>query len=725
MASARQPPPLHIFQDPVTPFDHAEMPQLPSALPSPSSPSPSAHGRRIHFDPPASAPIAPSPQKTFLQSSFSFQPLLGRRLNAVSLPRPSAPLFITDSPPKKPVVSTFDTSKTGRPQKALFTTFSSSFSADKENLRHAVHNADTAKFADRAPGPRPSLKRPLLEPAPIREAQPKRPKLEVPAVVSIPQPADMPTVEDDGNKPPYSYAMLIGMSILRAPNRRLTLAQIYKWICDNFAYYRTAETGWQNSIRHNLSLSRAFVKRERPKDDPGKGNYWAIEPGMEGQFLKDKNGRRSTTLSLTTPLPQPVTDAVQTPSVAHAPIADATHLRPIVPRGHVEPAAPDDAAAASEPSSDATIPASDAALVEDERTAGVRNQPGSAADMRSSPPPIGSSPPMARRRRARGPTPPPMSRFALGSSGPRKRKAGSMNDSGYYSSIDSSAVRPNASAVLLTSEANANLAAARPSCAEDEIARLRQTSYDHSPSKIRAIIKQPPSNPNSSSPLRHFDRSFLVAPTTPGPVFKLPALPPGSVSPNTNLRNHRNRIRELVGSPVRPLTAAQEEQLWSPAFKIPTESYPLEEDHSIDHADLLDIFRDDPLPDPAKPSPERRPSKRPRFDRASTTAGVLADITGNSNTFSLSTTPNFNIPYLHSPAPSSSPSKSPTKLAQSRFVRDELPHDDFLADDARVELDEVDILRGFERIGGGHVREDDAGGYGRRPGLGRSWTSRF
>lgn len=95
---------------------------------------------------------------------------------------------------------------------------------------------------------------------------------------------------DSNQKPPYSYATLIGMSILSNSKKKLTLSQIYQWISDTFKYYRRDEVGWQNSIRHNLSLNKAFVKGEKSKD--GKGHFWCIQPGCEEQFLKVKNSRK-------------------------------------------------------------------------------------------------------------------------------------------------------------------------------------------------------------------------------------------------------------------------------------------------------------------------------------------------------------------------------------------------------------------------------------------------
>ncbi|XP_039619557.1 forkhead box protein J2 isoform X1 [Polypterus senegalus] len=85
-------------------------------------------------------------------------------------------------------------------------------------------------------------------------------------------------VNNEGiSKPPHSYATLIGAAIASTPNGRMSLNDIYSWICEKYPYYRTAGSGWKNSIRHNLSLNKCFRKIPRPRDDPGKGSYWTID----------------------------------------------------------------------------------------------------------------------------------------------------------------------------------------------------------------------------------------------------------------------------------------------------------------------------------------------------------------------------------------------------------------------------------------------------------------
>ncbi|XP_022086564.1 forkhead box protein I1-like [Acanthaster planci] len=85
-------------------------------------------------------------------------------------------------------------------------------------------------------------------------------------------------------RPPYSYSALIAMSIQSAPDRKITLSGIYKYVAENFPFYKKSKAGWQNSIRHNLSLNDCFVKVARADSDPGKGHYWTLDPNCEKMF---------------------------------------------------------------------------------------------------------------------------------------------------------------------------------------------------------------------------------------------------------------------------------------------------------------------------------------------------------------------------------------------------------------------------------------------------------
>ncbi|SCV01490.1 LAMI_0G11826g1_1 [Lachancea mirantina] len=94
----------------------------------------------------------------------------------------------------------------------------------------------------------------------------------------------MRALQDRSKKPPFSYAMLIGFAILQSPESQLTLSQIYHWITSRFPFYRPSDAGWQNSIRHNLSLNEAFVKGGKSND--GKGHFWQVKAGCEAKFFK-------------------------------------------------------------------------------------------------------------------------------------------------------------------------------------------------------------------------------------------------------------------------------------------------------------------------------------------------------------------------------------------------------------------------------------------------------
>ncbi|KAG5449552.1 Forkhead box protein K1 [Clonorchis sinensis] len=79
-------------------------------------------------------------------------------------------------------------------------------------------------------------------------------------------------------KPPYSYAQLIIQAIASSPKQRLTLSGIYTYIGTKFPYYKLDEKGWQNSIRHNLSLNRYFIRVPRSGTERGKGAFWQLDP---------------------------------------------------------------------------------------------------------------------------------------------------------------------------------------------------------------------------------------------------------------------------------------------------------------------------------------------------------------------------------------------------------------------------------------------------------------
>ena len=765
--------PLQIYQDPVTAFDRAPMPTFESNIKktSPLRPLKNAGSRKnsVVLNPPqVGQSKQQSPLKSAQQNSSSplRAPFGSGRLNTVSMPPPMRPACggQTDSMEKKqPFMSKF------KPQKALFTTFTSNASTDKENFPQPQYyqapiapygeGLNRANFSLEGLYPRKSQqKRTLMEAAPIHESKPfKKTKLEeqqeadeVAEMKELPAPDSFPPLTDDGTKPPHSYAQLIGMSILRAPNRRLTLAQIYKWISDTYTFYSATDAGWQNSIRHNLSLNKAFIKQERPKDDPGKGNYWAILPGSEYQFIKEKQVRKpagtaeigSLLPANTPPFVQPEVPIFNPPVLPPAP-----ELPPSQPPQKQLTSAPEPSHLPDLPevSSDATIPASDAPPSDE---AEPQRETPSSPLIHSSPPTamMKSSPPVSRQPSKRHDTPPPVPRFPSSSrERSHKRKYASMDDSGYFSSLDSSAMRPHR---LLSDADRPRIKRGR---AEEEIARLRGSSYD-SPTKGRASFAPPSSSPLRIGRTAKTD-SQMLPPLTPIVKLKPPVRPPPSVSPNTNLRMHRDRVREMVGSPLRGMTVLEENQPWSPAFQL------VDDSHSSyifpDFHGDYDIFADSSfLTVPGNGSPEKRSAKRPRLDR-SRSVNILADMSHNSfgksltSTPLLKLTPSSNHIYNQSPLKGlglmESPSKllginSPSKIASPNFSLDafKLPHgegnDEFFGADEFLseEINEGwDIMQGFQKIGAGgnqnqnQSRTPKQGSGSGRPAVGRTFTSRF
>ncbi|SPQ17655.1 03e0a9b2-d3f9-48ca-96ae-3081f31c07e6 [Thermothielavioides terrestris] len=99
---------------------------------------------------------------------------------------------------------------------------------------------------------------------------------------------------DDSDKD-ESYAQLIYRAFMSHPRRAMTLQEIYQWFRENTDKGKDDSKGWQNSVRHNLSMNGAFTRRDRrpsnAKDgdaeggngngsgqDGKKSSEWYLEP---------------------------------------------------------------------------------------------------------------------------------------------------------------------------------------------------------------------------------------------------------------------------------------------------------------------------------------------------------------------------------------------------------------------------------------------------------------
>ncbi|KAL9107550.1 MAG: hypothetical protein Q9227_007550 [Pyrenula ochraceoflavens] len=660
-----------------------------------------------------SYPLSPLKAATFPSPQGPPQDL---NYYAISVPPPPAFPIYSESPVKKSTVQSISNQNHHFTQKPLFTTFHSipgDFSEKENSGNMHIPNETFAEFPDPSYGRKAPLKRSLLDAAPMNERPSKKVRIDE-TPLQLPEPHQMPVIEDDGEKPPYSYAQLIGMAILRAPQRRLTLAQIYSWISSTFSFYREQEGGWQNSIRHNLSLNKAFEKIPKPKEDPGKGNYWAIKEGMELQFLKERVLRNRATIT-SMAISAPTFKKESQPQVQEPATESSWVMMPSSETvSQPTPALP-------ELSSDATLPASDPALEEvidgeEERSSEPDPTDSSPVAINSSPPFI---PPGRRTRNAPEAVALPTS---TGARRLRKRNIEAVDDSGYFSSLESSALKGKRNAGVAF-EMESQHPRSKRGRAEEEIARIRSSSHDISPYNVRSQRFSSMDLP-TSSPARPANKSAMLPPATPGMILKKPKRPPPSISPNTNLRNHRKSVRHLVNSPGVNSLGLLPDDAWSysPLFNLHDNSafdlFPGQFDVCADPLDFNPAT-------PAFGSPVKRSAKRPAFAR-STTSGVLADVTNTTHSKANVKTPLRAAPRLKPTIYADSPNKSPLKH-YSAPNPDELFDFGGYADENSDGGDGFDILQGFQKIGAPTMTENTSkfGSSNARPSFSRSATSRF
>ena len=220
----------------------------------------------------------------------------------------------------------------------------------------------------------------------------------------------------------------------------------------------------------------------------------------------------------------------------------------------------------------------------------------------------------------------------------------------------------------------------------------------------------------------------MLPPLTPAHKFRKPLKPPASISPNTNLRNHRNKIRELVGSPIKN-SQLHDDVSFSPAFNIlDDDQFLLNQGSSPGFTIFQDNVNDDFYRRSATTSPEKRSTRRSGIDRASKTSTALAEMAG-TNINSRTSLSSLQVPMLSS---YESPLKQKSSKSPLRFGSniDDAPKEDlfdldFFENDEPDDLGGVDILQGFQKIGGNKPPAVTPKKIA-RPGLGgRSRTSRI
>ncbi|WBW73931.1 DNA-binding forkhead transcription factor Fhl1 [Schizosaccharomyces osmophilus] len=93
-----------------------------------------------------------------------------------------------------------------------------------------------------------------------------------------------PNFGDIYQKPNLSYANLIARTLISNSNKKMTLGDICEWISHTWPYYQYQPPAWHNSIRHNLSLNKAFIRIPRRQNESGKGSFWILDPSYIDQF---------------------------------------------------------------------------------------------------------------------------------------------------------------------------------------------------------------------------------------------------------------------------------------------------------------------------------------------------------------------------------------------------------------------------------------------------------
>ncbi|MCJ1399376.1 hypothetical protein MMC11_002578 [Xylographa trunciseda] len=147
--------------------------------------------------------------------------------------------------------------------------------------------SQTREMTERTDSIPPEQALPAQPPKPAKEKRPPKPPRSPSPVFD-----EATLTAEQLAKPAQSYVILIHEALTNSKTGAMSLPQIYRAIERRYPYYklRVQTTGWQSSVRHNLSQHPAFRKIERD----GKGWMWGLVP--EISIEKEKKRRPSPPL---------------------------------------------------------------------------------------------------------------------------------------------------------------------------------------------------------------------------------------------------------------------------------------------------------------------------------------------------------------------------------------------------------------------------------------------
>ena len=137
-------------------------------------------------------------------------------------------------------------------------------------------------------------------------------------------------------KPSVSYPQLIAEALHNAPEKTLVLSDIYKAINGKYPYYKLETQRWKESIRHNLSVNKNFIKAEKFADFDKRGSFWKLLEDHSIPPLKVKKvlqkDKKAEHIYIKT---EPNEDIIEHPMIKAEPIDDSKEHQIIDPLNSV------------------------------------------------------------------------------------------------------------------------------------------------------------------------------------------------------------------------------------------------------------------------------------------------------------------------------------------------------------------------------------------------------